>query len=186
MLRAFGGRLPKLAEGVFVDPSAQVIGDVEIGAGSSVWCGVVIRGDVHFVRIGERTNVQDLSVIHVRTGTCPTILGNDVVVGHRVVLHGCTVGDRALVGIGAIVLDDARIGEGAMVAAGSVVPPGMEVPPRSLALGAPARIVRELRPAEIEMIESIAANYVALKDQYLATSAGSQPTSPSLSGSSRR
>jgi gamma-carbonic anhydrase len=170
MLRAFEGRFPKLAEGAFVDPSAQVIGDVEIGRDSSVWCGVVVRGDVHFIRIGERTNVQDLSVLHVRTGTSPVILGNDVVVGHRVVLHGCTVADHALVGIGAVVLDEARIGEYAMVAAGSVVPPGMEVPPRMLALGAPAKITRELRPAEIEMIDTIAANYVRLKDAYLSGS----------------
>jgi carbonic anhydrase/acetyltransferase-like protein (isoleucine patch superfamily) len=158
MVRAFGGRVPRIAQGVYVDPTAQVIGDVTIGAQSSLWCGVVVRGDVHHIRIGERTNVQDLSVIHVRTGTCPTIVGNDVVIGHRVVLHGCTVEDRVLVGIGAVVLDEARLGELCMVAAGSVVPPGMVVPPRMLALGAPARVTRELRPAELEMIRSIAAN----------------------------
>jgi carbonic anhydrase/acetyltransferase-like protein (isoleucine patch superfamily) len=167
MLRAFGGKFPRLGDGVYVDPSAQVIGDVEIGANSSVWCGAVLRGDVHFIRIGARTNIQDLSVLHVRTGACPVILGGDVVVGHRVVLHGCTVADHALIGIGAVVLDEARIGEYAMIAAGSVVPPGLEVPPRSLALGAPAKVLRELRPAEIEMIDSIAANYLRLKDEYL-------------------
>jgi carbonic anhydrase/acetyltransferase-like protein (isoleucine patch superfamily) len=180
MLRAFGDQFPRIAEGVYIDPTAQVIGDVTIGAQSSLWCGVVVRGDVHYVRIGQRTNVQDLSVIHVRTGTCPTILGDDVVIGHRVVLHGCTVEDRVLVGIGAIVLDEARLGESCMVAAGSVVPPGMVVPPRMLAMGAPARVTRELRPAELEMIRTIAANYVALKDRYLAgppeaTTGGPEP-----------
>src|SRR5215211_1223310 len=107
MLRAFGNQVPQVAAGVYIDPSAVVIGDVQIGANSSIWCGCVVRGDVHHIRIGERTNVQDLSVIHVRTGQSPTILGNDVVVGHRVVLHGCTVADHVLVGIGAVVLDDA-------------------------------------------------------------------------------
>ena len=168
MLRAFGGRAPKLGERVYIDPSAQIIGNVEIGTDSSIWCGVVLRGDVHYIRIGQRTNIQDLSVIHVRTGESPAILGNDVVVGHRVVLHGCTVGDHALIGIGSVVLDEARIGEHAMVAAGSVVPPGMVVPPRTLALGSPARVKRELRPEEFVMIDTIAANYAKLKDQYRA------------------
>ena len=121
IIEPYGGRSPRLHASVFVAESGAVIGDVEIGEGSSIWYGVVVRGDVNAIRIGARTNVQDLSVVHVTTDTHPTILGDDVTVGHRAVLHGCTVRDRCLVGIGAIVLDGAEIGPDSMVGAGALV-----------------------------------------------------------------
>lgn len=126
----------------------MVVGDVEIGEDCSVWYGVVIRGDVHHVRIGPRTNVQDLSVLHVTAGRYATEIGSEVTIGHRAVVHGCRVGDAALIGIGAIVLDGAKVGEGALVGAGAVVTPGTVIPARSLALGTPAKPVRELGDEE--------------------------------------
>ena len=162
IIEPYGGRSPRLHASVFVAESGAVIGDVEIGEGSSIWYGVVVRGDVNAIRIGARTNVQDLSVVHVTTDTHPTILGDDVTVGHRAVLHGCTVRDRCLVGIGAIVLDGAEIGPDSMVGAGALVPPGMVVPPRVLVLGAPAKVKRELTPDEVAQLKTSAAKYVAL------------------------
>ncbi len=138
------------------------MGDVVIGRESSVWFNVVIRGDVNFIRIGDRTNIQDGTVIHVSRETHPTILGDEVTVGHNVTLHGCTVGARCLVGIGAVILDGAELGEESMVAAGSVVSPGTIVPPRSLVMGAPARVKRTLTDAEVQGLKRSAENYVSL------------------------
>jgi carbonic anhydrase/acetyltransferase-like protein (isoleucine patch superfamily) len=139
---------------------ATILGDVELGEDASVWPGVVLRGDVNSIRVGARTNLQDGTVVHVTSRTHPTVLGEDVTVGHRAVLHGCTVHDRALVGIGAIVLDGAVIGEEAMVGAGALVPPGMVVPPRTLVLGSPAKPRRALTPEEIARQVDTAARYV--------------------------
>jgi carbonic anhydrase/acetyltransferase-like protein (isoleucine patch superfamily) len=129
-------------------PGSVVVGDVEIAEDCSIWYGVVVRGDVHQIRIGARTNLQDGSIVHVTSGRFPTCIGAEVSVGHRAVVHGCRVGDGALVGIGAIVLDGAEVGAGALVAAGSVVPPGAVVPDGMLAVGVPARVVRRLRDEE--------------------------------------
>lgn len=166
IVRSFHGRSPRLHDGVWLADDAVVVGDVEIGDGSSVWFGVVIRGDVNHVRIGARTNVQDHSVIHVTSHTHPTFVGDDVTLGHRVTLHGCTVKDRCLVGIGAVVMDGAVVGECSMVAAGSLVPPGMVVPPGTLAVGSPARVKRDLTPDEVAFFEKSAANYRAYAEQY--------------------
>ena len=168
IIRPFGGKAPRLDPSAFLVESAAVVGDVELGAESSVWFGAVIRGDVNHVRIGARSNLQDGSVVHVTSATHPTVLGDDVTVGHRVVLHGCTVRDRCLVGIGAIVLDGAVVGEESMVGAGALVPPGMVVPPRTLVLGAPARVKRDLRPDEIAFFAVSAANYVGYARRYRA------------------
>jgi carbonic anhydrase/acetyltransferase-like protein (isoleucine patch superfamily) len=151
---------------VFVEPSAHVVGDVEIGADSSVWFGSLIRGDVHYIRIGARTNIQDLTVIHVTHDTQPTILEDGITVGHRAVLHGCRVKSRSLIGMGSIVMDDAEVGPESVVAAGSLVSPGTHVPPRCLARGVPARVVRELTGEEIEEIRRSADRYVDLKNVY--------------------
>jgi carbonic anhydrase/acetyltransferase-like protein (isoleucine patch superfamily) len=159
--------LPRLNETVFVEPSAHVIGDVEIGAESSVWFGSVVRGDVHYIRIGARTNIQDLTVIHVNHGTSPAILEDDITVGHRAILHGCRVMSRSLVGMGAIILDDAEVGPESVVAAGSVVSPGMRVPPRTLVRGVPAKVARDLTEEEIEQIVDSAKRYLDLKNVYL-------------------
>jgi len=167
IIRPFGGRVPRLHESVFAIETAVVVGDVEIGEASSLWFGVVVRGDVNFVRIGARTNVQDHSVLHVTSRTHPTIVGDDVTIGHRVTLHGCTVKDRCLIGIGAVVMDGAVVGEDAMVGAGALVPPNMIVPKGTLALGSPARVKRELTADEIASLRTSAQNYVRCAQQYL-------------------
>ncbi len=146
----FEGIRPRLAAGVWVAPGATVIGDVELGADVSVWYGCVLRGDVHRIRVGASSNIQDGTIVHVTRDRFSAEIGEVVTVGHRAVVHGCVVGDGALIGIGAVVLDGARIGEEAWVGAGAVVPPGMEVPPRRLVLGAPAKVVREI-DAEAEV-----------------------------------
>jgi len=149
IVRAYGELEPRLHESVWVAPGAAVIGDVEIGADSSVFYGSVLRGDVERIRIGERTNIQDQVVIHVTAGRHPTLMGNEITVGHRAVVHGCVVGNGALIGIGALVLDGAEIGEYALIAAGAVVTPGTRIEPRTLAVGMPARPVRELSDEEL-------------------------------------
>ena len=167
MIHPFNGKMPQFPQSVFIEASAQVIGDVEIGEESSVWFGAVVRGDVHSIRIGERTNVQDLSVLHVTRKTHPLLIGNDVTVGHRVTLHGCTVLDRVLVGIGAILLDGAVIGEGSIVGAGALVTEGVKIPPGSLAIGAPAKVKRALTPEESAFLLQSAKSYVDLSRIYL-------------------
>jgi carbonic anhydrase/acetyltransferase-like protein (isoleucine patch superfamily) len=167
MIHSFNDKRPQFPPSVFIEASAQVIGDVEIGAESSVWFGSVIRGDVHYIRIGARTNIQDLSVLHVTRKTHPLILGNEVTVGHRVTLHGCTVRDRVLVGMGSTLLDGAEIGEGSIVGAGALVTEGMKIPPGSLALGMPARVKRALTAEESAFLIKSAQNYVDLAQIYL-------------------
>jgi len=144
MIRPFRSILPRVHATAYVDESAQVIGDVEIGRESSVWMNVVIRGDVNSIRIGDRTNIQDGTIIHVMRGTHPTQIGNEVTVGHAAVLHGCTIHDRCLIGMGALVLNGAEIGEDSIVAAGTLVPERKKFPPRSLLMGRPAVLKREL------------------------------------------
>ncbi|MEZ5307053.1 MAG: gamma carbonic anhydrase family protein [Pyrinomonadaceae bacterium] len=166
MIRKFKDSEPVIAPSVFVAETAVIIGDVEIGADSSVWYGTVIRGDVNHIRIGERTNIQDLSMIHVSSNDFPTIIGNEVTVGHSVNLHGCVVEDNALIGIGAIVLDGARIGNNSLIAAGSLVPPGTIIPERSLVMGSPAKIRRTLSDEEIKDLEYFWQGYVSIKNEY--------------------
>src|ERR1700690_3165074 len=145
MIRAYRGTLPRIAASAYIDPSAQIIGDVVIGERASVWPNVTVRGDVNYIRIGDETNVQDNSCLHVEHDTHPLILGNRVTVGHSVTLHGCVIEDECLIGIGAVVLNGARIRGGSIVAAGALVPEGMEVPPGSLVMGVPAKIRRPLK-----------------------------------------
>lgn len=168
MILAHDGRTPAIAPDAYVQESARVIGDVVIGAESSVWFFAVLRGDVEKIRIGRRTNVQDHVTIHVTNGRWPTIVGDDVTIGHRVVLHGCTVADAALIGIGAIVMDGAEIGEEALVGAGALVAPGTKILPRMLALGSPAKAVRPLRPEELAHLHASAALYVENGRKYRA------------------
>jgi carbonic anhydrase/acetyltransferase-like protein (isoleucine patch superfamily) len=159
-VRPFRGHHPKIHPSCFVEDSAQVIGDVEIGEDSSVWFNSVVRGDVNPIRIGRRTNVQDLSMIHVLSDRFGTEIGDDVTIGHHVVLHGCKIGNRVLLGIGAIVMDGAEVGDDCIIAAGALLPPGMQVPPGSLAVGSPARIKRQLGDEERAWLRTSAANYV--------------------------
>lgn len=143
-----------------------MIGDVEIGAQSSLWFGTVVRGDVHSIRIGARTNLQDLSVVHVTAGRFAAQIGDEVTVGHRAVVHGCTVRDGALIGIGAIVLDGADVGEEAWIAAGALVSPGAKIPPRALVRGVPGRVVRTLASDEVELQRARTLEYVATARRY--------------------
>lgn len=158
---------PSIPESVFVADSAQVMGNVTLGEDASVWFQCLLRGDVHHIAIGEKTNVQDGTIIHVSRGKHPTEVHDRVTLGHRVTLHGCVVERLCLIGIGAIVLDGAVIGEESIVAAGALVPPGMKVPPRSMVMGVPGRVVRGLSEAEIASLDQSWKNYVAYKDQYL-------------------
>ncbi len=167
MILAYRGRWPKIHETSFIAPSADVIGDVEIGEQSSVWFQCVIRGDVHQIRIGNRTNIQDHSMLHVTRVKSPLTIGDEVTVGHRVTLHGCTIGNRILIGMGAIVLDDAEIGDDCIIGAGALVTKKMKIPARSLVYGSPARVIRELTEEELAFLPKSAANYVGdLKDYY--------------------
>jgi gamma-carbonic anhydrase len=168
MIRPFRGKQPQIHPSVFVAESAQVIGDVHIGAESSVWFNTVVRGDIHFIRIGERTNIQDNCVLHVRKDSHPVILEDEITVGHSVTLHGCYVERGALIGIGAIVLDDARIGARSIVAAGSLVAPGTVVPPESLVMGMPARVKRFLTADEVASLTAYWQNYVEYAQWYRA------------------
>jgi gamma-carbonic anhydrase len=166
IVRPFGGVHPQLGHEVHLAESATVIGDVVLGDETSVWFGAIVRGDVGAVRIGRRTNVQDLTMVHVTGGEADTTIGDEVTIGHRVVLHGCRVEDGCLIGIGAIVLDHCVVGEGSLVGAGALLTPGTRIPPRSLVLGAPARVVRPLRDEEARMGSEGAARYVALASAY--------------------
>jgi gamma-carbonic anhydrase len=168
MITAYKGISPQVAETAFVAEGAQVIGDVHIGEHSSVWFNCVLRGDCYYIRIGDSTNIQDGTIVHVTQGRFPTIIGNRVTVGHSVVLHGCTVEDRCLIGIGAIVLDDVTIGEESFIAAGSLITPGTAIPPRSLVMGAPAKVRREVTVEEVLRIDEHWQHYVEYKNQYLA------------------
>jgi carbonic anhydrase/acetyltransferase-like protein (isoleucine patch superfamily) len=166
MIRAYRGVVPKIAASAYIDPSAQVIGDVKIGERSSVWPNATIRGDVNYIRIGEESNVQDNSVIHVEHDAYPTIIGNRVTVGHSVTLHGCVIEDDVLIGIGAIVLNGATVGKGAIIAAGSLVPERMQVPAGTLVMGVPAKVRRETTPEEQERFRENAQNYVKYRETY--------------------
>ena len=167
MILNYRGISPKIAGDVFVAPTATVIGDVEIGAESGIWFGVVLRGDVNRIRIGTRTNLQDGTIVHVTRELHPTIIGSNVTVGHGVKLHGCSIADGCLVGIGAIVLDGVQVGAQSLVAAGSLLAPGMVVPPRSLVVGSPARVKRSLTDEEVAGIADFATRYVGYRLDYL-------------------
>lgn len=159
------GKAPKLGDGAWVADSAQVIGTVELGANASVWFGVVIRGDTEGIRIGRNTNIQDGSVLHADFGV-PLLIGDNVSVGHQVMLHGCTIGDGSLIGIQAVVLNNARIGRNCIVGAGSVVTEGKEFPDNSLIFGSPAKLVRSIDEAGQQMLAHIAEHYVENAARY--------------------
>jgi len=166
-VRPFQKSQPRLGERVFVAENATVIGDVALGDDSSVWFGAVIRGDVHRIRIGARTNIQDNCTLHVTTGTHAVSIGDEVTMGHGVIAHGCTIERGALIGMGSRVLDGALIGEQALVGAGALVSEGMRVPARTLVVGVPARVKRELTPEELARLEESWKHYVELKEAYL-------------------
>jgi carbonic anhydrase/acetyltransferase-like protein (isoleucine patch superfamily) len=162
----FGATLPTIHPEAWLAPGSSVIGDVHVGPRSSIWFGSVVRGDVHMIRIGAGTNLQDLCVVHVTRERFPTWIGDEVTVGHHATVHGCRVGDGALIGIGAIVLDGAEVGDEALVAAGALVPPGMKVAAGTLVMGSPARVVRTLGSAERAEQRARAQQYVELAARY--------------------
>jgi carbonic anhydrase/acetyltransferase-like protein (isoleucine patch superfamily) len=171
MLIPHAGRSPRIDASAYVVSSAIVVGDVVVGAESSVWFNAVVRGDIEAIRIGARSNVQDNATLHVVGGRFGTTLGDGVTVGHNAIVHGCTVEDGALVGMGAIVLDGAVVGAESLVGAGALVAPGTVIPPRSLVLGSPARVLRPLSADELERIRSSAASYVEYAKRYRAEGA---------------
>ena len=166
-IRPYKGHIPQIAATAYIDESAVVIGDVVIGEDSSAWPCAVIRGDVHYIRIGVRTNIQDGSVLHVMKDLYPLILGDNVTVGHAVTLHGCTIESRCLIGMGCVILNNAKIGAGSIVAAGTLIPEGMVVPPGSLVMGHPGKVRRATTPADLDSIDQYAARYVGYKNTYL-------------------
>jgi carbonic anhydrase/acetyltransferase-like protein (isoleucine patch superfamily) len=168
MIRIFDNHAPQVAPSAYVDESAQIIGAVIIGEESSVWMNAVVRGDVNHIRIGARTNIQDGCIVHVmRDPSHPTVVGDDVTVGHGVILHGCTVSDRCLIGMGAILLNGSSVGEDCIVAAGTLLPEGTVVPARSLVIGSPGKVRRVVREDEVRFIKQSAANYVEYRLDYM-------------------
>ena len=166
MIRGFGDKRPRIDGSAFIAETATLVGDVVIGARSSVWFGAVVRGDVFHVSIGDETSIQDNTVIHVTHDRYPTTVGHRVTVGHGVILHGCAVRDLSIIGMGAIILDQAEVGERCIVGAGALVTPGTRIPPGHLAVGAPARVKRPLTDDELAWLESSAAHYVSLTARY--------------------
>ena len=167
MIHTFNNLNPKIHKSAFITDDAIVIGDVEVGEDSSVWFGSIVRGDVNYIRIGARTNIQDATVIHVSSRTHPTILEDEITVGHRVTLHGCHVESGCLIGIGSILMDGVRVGDRSLVGAGSLLTPRTQIPPRSLVIGSPARVKRELTEDELAFLDRSWRNYVELKAKYV-------------------
>ena len=167
MLRSFRGIQPTIGTKTFIDDSAIIIGDVTIGSSSSVWFHSVVRGDVHSITIGSQTNIQDLSLLHVTHDSHPLVIGNRVTVGHHVVLHGCTIHDRVLIGMGAIIMDGVIIEENCVIGAGTLLTEGVHIPPNSLVVGSPGRVKRSLTPKEIAWIQESADNYVRYAQEYM-------------------
>jgi carbonic anhydrase/acetyltransferase-like protein (isoleucine patch superfamily) len=160
MIRSYQGRMPQIPASCYVDPSAQILGDVILGERSSVWMNAVLRGDVHSIRVGSCSNVQDCAVLHGQRNLYPVIVGDWVTIGHNATVHGCVLEDAVLIGIGARVLNGCRIGEGSLIAAGAVVPEGTQVPPRTLWAGVPAKLRREMSDADRARIIEYAQNYL--------------------------
>ena len=171
-IQTFSGLAPAIGRRVFLAANAVVVGDVTLGDDVSVWYNVVIRGDIHWIRIGARSNLQDGVIVHVENQKCPTLLEDEVSIGHGAILHGCTIGSGTLVGMGAKILNDAVIGEGSLVAAGAVVREGFEAPPRSLVVGVPAVVKRALTDNEYNRARGTATNYVRYKERYRACGIG--------------
>lgn len=181
----FEGKHPQIHETAFVAPGARIVGDVTIGPEASVWYNCVLRGDIHRIELGARSNVQDGSVFHVEGprpdaeggmfGGCPTIVGEDCVIGHMAVVHGCTLEDRAFVGMGAVAMDDCRVGEGAMLAAGALLSPGKAIPPGEIWIGRPAKFLRRQTKAQIDKIRFQTARYCDLARRHRAALRGETP-----------
>jgi len=167
VIKPYKGIFPRIHPSAYLSENVYVIGDVEIGEDSSIWFGSVVRGDVNYIRIGRRTNIQDNSVVHVTHDTHPTVIGDNVTVGHRVVLHGCVLHNNILVGMGAVIMDGVEIEDYVLVGAGALITPNKKIPSGVLVAGVPAKVIRDLREEEIKMIEESARNYVMYKNEYM-------------------
>src|SRR5262245_48364568 len=167
MLRPHRGRMPRVHPTAYIDDSDQVIGDGEVGEESSIWMSAVVRGDVNRIRIGRRSNVQDGSVVHGMLDTHETVIGDEVTIGHGALIHGCTIEDTCLIGMGAILLNGARVGTASIVAAGTLVVEGMQIPPRSLVMGSPGKVRRTLSDSEVGDIRKYADRYVGYRLDYM-------------------
>ena len=167
MIKQFERIKPKLGRDVYISESATVIGDVILGNEVNIWFGAVLRGDMHYIKVGSRSNIQDNAVVHVTTAVSPTTIGANVTVGHGAIIHGCTIGDDCLIGMGAILMDDAVIGAGSLIGAGALIPPNMIIPENSLVVGSPGKVVREVKAVEKEMILERPQEYIDLAAIYL-------------------
>jgi len=167
MIVAYQGRVPRVADSAYIAPSADVIGEVEIGDNASIWFTCVLRGDIEPIRVGASSNIQDGSIVHTMIGS-PVVIGDWVTVGHRAVIHGCKIGDHCLIGMGAVLLNNVVVGEGSIIAAGALVTENTVVPPRSLYLGVPAKFRRQLGDPDRAFIDMHAAHYLEYKETYLA------------------
>ncbi|HEX7708422.1 MAG TPA: gamma carbonic anhydrase family protein [Thermoanaerobaculia bacterium] len=170
IVRTFGGKTPRFGDRIFVADNAAIIGDVELGNDCSIWFGTTLRGDVNLIRVGSRTNIQDNCTVHVTHQQWPTIISEEVTIGHGAIVHGCTVHRGALIGMGSRVLDGAVVGESALVGAGALVPEGMKIPPRTLVVGVPARVKRSLTDEELIRLDQSWRHYVDYKERYLSGS----------------
>ena len=170
MIKIFQNKQPQLGEDVYVSENAMVIGDVTLGDEVNIWFGAVLRGDMHYIKIGNRTNIQDNSVVHVTTRVSPTNIGSGVTVGHGAIIHGCTIEDDCLIGMGAILMDDAIIGAGSLIGAGALIPPNMKIPKNSLVVGSPGKVVRQVKDFEREIILERPQEYIDLAAIYLNAS----------------
>ena len=166
MIKSFNNKSPIIPRSCYISESANLVGDIKLGENVSVWFGSVVRGDMHYIRIGDDTNIQDNSVIHVTTKISPTIIGNQVTVGHNAIIHGAIVKDRCLIGMGSIIMDESIIGEGSIVAAGTLIPPNKIIPPKSLVMGSPYKIIRETTSKELEMIIESSEHYINFSKKY--------------------
>ena len=167
MIKQFERIKPKLGRDVYISESAAVIGEVILGNEVNIWFGAVLRGDMHYIKVGSRSNIQDNAVVHVTTAVSPTTIGSNVTVGHGAIIHGCTIEDNCMIGMGSVVMDDAVVGEGSLIGAGALVPPNMKIPPKSLVVGMPGKIVREVSDEEFQMIMDRPQEYIDLAAQYL-------------------
>ena len=167
MIKQFNDIQPQLGRNVYISENAIIIGEVILGDAVNIWFGAVLRGDMHYIKIGNRSNVQDNAVVHVTTAVSPVNIGTGVTVGHSAIIHGCTIEDDCMIGMGAIVMDDAVIGTGSLVGAGALVPPKMKVPPKSLVVGMPGKVIREINNKEYKMIIERPHEYIELAAIYL-------------------
>ena len=167
MIKQFERIKPKLGRDVYISESAAVIGDVILGNEVNIWFGAVLRGDMHYIKVGSRSNIQDNAVVHVTTAVSPTTIGSNVTVGHGAIIHGCTIEDNCMIGMGSVVMDDAVVGAGSLIGAGALVPPNMKIQPKSLVVGMPGKVVREVTNEEYQMIIDRPQEYINLAEQYL-------------------